>query len=73
MRLRQPILSLLVVAVAAEAASAQLVQRDLTDYEIRSYAQLLAMTDTRQFDSPLLERLLESDSRPLRVAALRGL
>jgi cyclophilin family peptidyl-prolyl cis-trans isomerase/HEAT repeat protein len=56
-------------AAAAVAGAAQAQRPSLSASDVSLYAQLLAMTDTRQLDTALVDRLLASNSRPLRAAA----
>ena len=62
------LVGVLVLALAARA-SAQRLPSSLGPEEISLYARLLAMTDTRQLDMPLVERALSNQWRPLRAAA----
>jgi cyclophilin family peptidyl-prolyl cis-trans isomerase/HEAT repeat protein len=50
-------------------AGAQELRSKLASQDVNLYARLLAMTDTRQLDMPLVERALASKSRALRAAA----
>jgi cyclophilin family peptidyl-prolyl cis-trans isomerase/HEAT repeat protein len=59
---------MLLVGVAA-VASAQKLPRGAGTREVDLYAQLLAMTDTRQLDTTLIERALASRWAPLRATA----
>ncbi len=66
--------SLRIVVVAAlvvplSAAAAQRLPGGLNQKELTTYARLLAMTDTRTLDLPLVERALSAKWRPLRAAA----
>lgn len=61
------LVSTIIVAVAARAMPAQ--QINLTPTDVSLWGQLLAMTDTRQLDTALVDRMLASNSRPLRAAA----
>jgi cyclophilin family peptidyl-prolyl cis-trans isomerase/HEAT repeat protein len=51
------------------SAGAQELRSKLASQDVNLYARLLAMTDTRQLDMPLVERALASKSKPLRAAA----
>jgi len=51
------------------SAPAQKLPGGLNQKELAAYAQLLAMTDTRRLDMPLVERALTAKWRPLRAAA----
>ncbi|MEA2764586.1 MAG: hypothetical protein QOK07_990 [Gemmatimonadaceae bacterium] len=62
------LLGFLMVALAVRA-SAQRVPSSVGADEINLYARLLAMTDTRQLDMPLVERALSNKWQPLRAAA----
>jgi cyclophilin family peptidyl-prolyl cis-trans isomerase/HEAT repeat protein len=53
----------------ATRASAQRLPSSVGPEEINLFARLLAMTDTRQLDMPLVERALSNQWRPLRAAA----
>lgn len=59
----------LTVFLAAASASAQKFPDRLNQKEFTVYARLLAMTDTRTLDMPLVERALSAKWRPLRAAA----
>ena len=61
-------MAVLIVALAARA-SAQRLPASVGAEEINLYARLLAMTDTRQLDMPLVERALSNKWQPLRAAA----
>jgi cyclophilin family peptidyl-prolyl cis-trans isomerase/HEAT repeat protein len=65
--LSRHLVSAVALAVAARATPAQ--RTTLTATDISLYGQLLAMTDTRQLDTALIDRLLASNSRALRAAA----
>lgn len=69
MRLRSVTLGLVVALVFAPTAAAQRLPPAIGAREVTLYARLLAMTDTRQLDMPLVERALASKWRPLRSAA----
>jgi cyclophilin family peptidyl-prolyl cis-trans isomerase/HEAT repeat protein len=58
----------LIVAFAPQA-SAQRLPPSVSAQDINLYARLLAMTDTRQLDMPLVERALSNQWQPLRAAA----
>jgi cyclophilin family peptidyl-prolyl cis-trans isomerase/HEAT repeat protein len=58
----------LILALAA-TANAQRLPSSVGTEEVNLYARLLAMTDTRQLDMPLVERALSNQWRPLRAAA----
>jgi len=62
------LVGVLILALAARA-SAQSLPPSIGAREVNLYARLLAMTDTRQLDMPLVERALSSKWRPLRAAA----
>jgi cyclophilin family peptidyl-prolyl cis-trans isomerase/HEAT repeat protein len=68
MRLPQLFVSIAAFAVAP-AIPAQGAPARLDESEIKLYARLLAMTDTRQIDTGLVDRLLASRSTVLRAAA----
>ena len=55
--------------LAATTASAQKLPSRVGQRETRMYAQLLAMTDTRQLDTALIDRALAARWPALRVAA----
>jgi cyclophilin family peptidyl-prolyl cis-trans isomerase/HEAT repeat protein len=61
-------LAAILIAAFAARASAQRPVSAGPD-EINLYARLLAMTDTRQLDMPLIERALSNNWQPLRAAA----
>lgn len=50
-------------------AAAQKLPGGLNQKELTAYARLLAMTDTRTLDLPLIQRCLTAKWRPLRAAA----
>src|ERR1700681_1898449 len=58
----------LILALATQA-SAQGLAPPAGTQEINLYARLLAMTDTRQLDMPLVERALSNQWQPLRASA----
>ena len=58
-------MSLLFVAGGSHA---QVASRAPSTNEVRLYARLMAMTDSRTFDKPLLDSVLASGWRPLRAA-----
>ena len=58
----------LILALAGRA-SAQRLPPSVGAQEVNLYARLLAMTDTRQLDMPLVERALSNQWQPLRWAA----
>jgi cyclophilin family peptidyl-prolyl cis-trans isomerase/HEAT repeat protein len=62
------LVGVLMVALAARA-SAQRLPPSVGSEEVNLYARLLAMTDTRQLDMPLVERALSNKWQPLRAAA----
>ena len=69
MRLRKKtLIGVLILALAARA-SAQSLPPSIGAREVNLYARLLAMTDTRQLDMPLVELALSNKWRPLRAAA----
>lgn len=68
MRLRHLLVSIATLAVA-QPMSAQRTATGLDENAIKLYAQLLAMTDTRQLDTILVDRLLATSSTVLRAAA----
>ena len=55
--------------LSATGAAAQEMRSRMASQDVSLYARLLAMTDTRQLDMPLVERALATKSRPLRAAA----
>lgn len=61
------LVSALILATVARPAVGQ--RPNLSNADVRLYAQLLAMTDTRHLDTALVDRLLASQSPPLRAAA----
>ncbi len=62
------LVGVLFLAIAARA-SAQRLPASVGTEEITLYARLLAMTDTRQLDMPLVDRALSNHWQPLRAAA----
>src|SRR6202158_5078634 len=62
------LVGVLILALAGRA-SAQRLPSSVGTQEINLYARLLAMTDTRQLDMPLVERALSSQWQPLRATA----
>ena len=64
---KKPTVAVLTCAIAA-IAGAQTLPPAIGAREVNLYARLLAMTDTRQLDMPLVDRALASKWRPLRAA-----
>jgi cyclophilin family peptidyl-prolyl cis-trans isomerase/HEAT repeat protein len=62
------LVGVLLLVVGARASAQRQPPSDGAE-EINLYARLLAMTDTRQLDIPLVERALSSSWQPLRAAA----
>ncbi|MDQ6870879.1 MAG: peptidylprolyl isomerase [Gemmatimonadota bacterium] len=62
------LVGVLVLAFATRA-NAQRLPSSVGPEEVNLYARLLAMTDTRQLDLPLVERALASHWQPLRAVA----
>jgi HEAT repeat protein len=62
------VVGILLLVIGARG-SAQRLPASVGAEEINLYARLLAMTDTRQLDIPLVERALSSSWQPLRAAA----
>ena len=69
MRLRRNVLGGFLAVTLVASAGAQELRSRIASQDVTLYARLLAMTDTRQLDMPLVERALASKSRPLRAAA----
>jgi cyclophilin family peptidyl-prolyl cis-trans isomerase/HEAT repeat protein len=69
MRLRRKIGFVVLWFLSAAGAGAQRSRSSIGSQDINLYARILAMTDTRQLDMPLVERALASKSRQLRAAA----
>jgi HEAT repeat protein len=69
MRLRRKALFGFLSVALAISAGAQEQRSKLGSQDVNLYARLLAMTDARQLDMPLVDRALASKSRPLRAAA----
>lgn len=75
MRLRKhfvntlPLVSTLLLVGIAATAHAQALPPAIGAREVNLYARLLAMTDTRQLDTALVDRALASKWRPMRAAA----
>jgi cyclophilin family peptidyl-prolyl cis-trans isomerase/HEAT repeat protein len=65
---KRPLVGAVIVALASRAG-AQKLPPAVGAQEVNLYARLLAMTDTRQLDMPLVERALSSKWRPLRAVA----
>src|SRR6266566_5104422 len=59
--------AVLVVAISASAGG-QRSPNEVGGREVNLYARLLAMTDTRQLDTSLVDRALAAKWRPLRAA-----
>lgn len=68
MPLRRKLICLVLACCVTEGAVAQKSLRPGAR-DIRTYAQLLAMTDTRQLDTVLIDRALAGRWQPLRAAA----
>ena len=69
MRLPSKTLVGVLILALADRASAQRLPASVGAQEINLYARLLAMTDSRQLDMPLVERALSNQWQPLRAAA----
>jgi cyclophilin family peptidyl-prolyl cis-trans isomerase/HEAT repeat protein len=69
MLLRRKLLSTALVCCVTASAHAQRSTRGARAEDMRTYAELLAMTDTRQLDTTLIDRALASRWQPLRAAA----
>ena len=69
MPLRKKLLHTALICSLSTSAAAQKHTLPLAARDAGTYAQLLAMTDTRQFDSALIDRALASTSPRLRAAA----
>jgi cyclophilin family peptidyl-prolyl cis-trans isomerase len=67
MRLRKTLLAIIACAIVSIPAAAQ-SGRDASWNEIRLYARLLGMTDSRSYDAALLDTVLASSWSPLRAA-----
>jgi cyclophilin family peptidyl-prolyl cis-trans isomerase/HEAT repeat protein len=69
MRLRKHFaVSLLLIGISA-SAHAQALPAGVGAQEVNLYARILAMTDTRQLDTALVDRALASKWRPMRAVA----
>jgi cyclophilin family peptidyl-prolyl cis-trans isomerase/HEAT repeat protein len=68
MLLRNTSLAALMLTVVSLDASAQRAS-EVADRDVNLYARLIAMTDTRTLDMPLVEQALGRKWRPLRAAA----
>ena len=69
MRLRKNLVITIVLAGVAATARGQGLPPAIGASEVNLYARLLAMTDTRQLDTALVDRALASKWRPMRAAA----
>lgn len=69
MLLRKQLAAVMLVCGVAANAGAQKMAGGVSAADTRTYAQLVAMTDTRQLDSALVDRALASPWQPLRAAA----
>src|SRR5688572_21061769 len=69
MHLRKNCLALILCCSFVAKAGAQRQDARVADADVALYAQLMAMTDTRTLDLPLVERALARKWRPLRAAA----
>lgn len=69
MQLRNTNLLAVLALLLAGQVHAQTLPAGIGAREVNLYARLLAMTDTRRLDMPLVERALASRWRPLREAA----
>jgi HEAT repeat protein len=69
MRLHRILVLSLLYSAVTEEASAQRQPARVADADVALYASLMAMTDTRSLDMPLVERALSRKWRPLRAAA----
>src|SRR5687768_11280052 len=68
MQLRNPSLPVVMLAVLSLEAGGQRTPA-IADRDVNLYARLIAMTDTRTLDMPLVEQALGRKWRPLRAAA----
>jgi cyclophilin family peptidyl-prolyl cis-trans isomerase/HEAT repeat protein len=69
MRLRKQLALAGLFLSASGAAHGQRLPSGISEREVSLYAQLLAMTDTRQLDTALVARALSSKWQPLRAVA----
>jgi cyclophilin family peptidyl-prolyl cis-trans isomerase/HEAT repeat protein len=69
MRLRKQLALAALLFAASTPAHAQRLPSGVGEQEVNLYARLLAMTDTRQLDTVLINRALASKWAPLRAAA----
>lgn len=69
MQLRKFVIHTTLVTGIATSARAQGLPGGVGAREVNLYARLLAMTDTRQLDTALVDRALASKWRPMRAAA----
>jgi cyclophilin family peptidyl-prolyl cis-trans isomerase/HEAT repeat protein len=63
------LVSALLLAAAARVSSAQHTRTTLDRGDVKMYAELLAMTDTRQLDTSLIDGLLAAGAPAVRAAA----
>src|SRR6266566_6209182 len=68
MQLRKPAVIAVLTFATSGIGGAQILPPAIGPREVNLYARLLAMTDTRQLDTSLVDRALASKWRPLRAA-----
>src|SRR6266566_8448110 len=68
MQLRKPAVIAVLTFATSGIGGAQILPPAIGSREVNLYARLLAMTDTRQLDTSLVDRALASKWRPLRAA-----
>src|SRR6266566_7698697 len=69
MQLRKPAVIAVLTFATSGIGGAQILPPAIGSREVNLYARLLAMTDTRQLDTSLVDRALAASWRPLRAAA----
>ena len=71
--MRRSITAALSFMMLAQNSAAQAPERAPTPAEVRQYARVMAMTDSRTWDKVLIDSALASSWRPLRSAAALGI
>src|SRR4026207_447276 len=72
-QLRRWIIAAMSCMMLAQDSGAQVTERAPSPSEVRLYARLMAMTDSRTWNKAVIDSALSSDWRPLRAAAALGI
>ena len=71
--MRRWIIAAMSCMMLAQDSGAQVAERAPSPSEVRLYARLMAMTDSRTWNKAVIDSALASDWRPLRAAAALGI